>query len=121
MDSSSSPNTPLPNPSANEEEQDEEDEDILVQFDFEASMKAKNSLTTSNSITKTATQTSLKAQGVDEVPSETDKERLEAIKTKKENQSTVAFDMFAEDDEYETVSGVCCRAFFLIYSKMYSF
>ena len=108
MDSSSSPNTPLPNPSANEEGEDEEDEDILVQFDFEASMKAKNSLTVANSsasnLTKSVTLTNLKSQGVEEVPSETDKERLEAIKTKKENQSTTAFDMFAEDDEYETVS-----------------
>ena len=110
MDSSSSPNTPIPNPSANEEEQDEEDEDILVQFDFEASMKAKNSLTISNSTSNlmaksgAQTQANSKPQGaVEDVPSETDKERLEAIKNKKENQTT-AFDMFAEDDEYETVS-----------------
>ena len=107
MDSASSPNTPNPSKdkesSANEDEQDEEDEDVLVQFDFEATMKAKNSLTVSNS---SSNLVGLKVAGqlkpTEEVPSETDKERLE-VKAKKVSEST-AFDMFAEDDEYETVS-----------------
>jgi hypothetical protein len=73
-------------------------------------MKAKNSLTVSNSTSNLMVKSGAQAQanskpqgGVEEVPSETDKERLEVIKNKKENHTT-AFDMFAEDDEYETVS-----------------
>ena len=109
MDSSSAPNTPNPHKdkesSANEEEQDEEDEYLDEQFDFEASIKDKSNLavSSSNLINSKNAPQSLPIKPDEGRLSENDKERLEATKVK--NGST-AFDMFAEDDQFETVSYV---------------
>lgn len=117
---SSTPNTPNPlNKDKDNEDEDEEDEDedVLVQFDFEASIKAKKSLTDSSlknttastSITATSQMTAAQGGGQSSQGQmktsiiENDKERLQvANKVAKKADQSPAFDMFAEDDDYET-------------------
>ncbi len=96
--------------SANEEDEDEEEE-VLLQFDFEATMNAKKKeLAVVNQIAASNTQqnqinanlvptNSMKVDDEANVDS-LDKEKLDAIKTKNQK---VGFDMFASDDDYETV------------------
>lgn len=99
----------------NDEAEDDEtaDEDLL-QFDFEASINAKkktinglvpnmSSSALSQSQAPSTTGTGNNKPGGDEFnPDSCDKEKMAAIKNKQPPQKVV-FDMFADDDDYETV------------------
>lgn len=93
-----------------EEVEEDETDDDLLQFDFEASINAKkktlNGLVpnvSSNALLARDTASSQPASNMDEVNAdECDKEKMDAIKNKQ--QKEVVFDMFADDDDYETVS-----------------
>ena len=101
--------------SANEEEVDEDGDDILLEFDFEATMKAKKSaLTTLSSInsqsannlplltnTASTVMNKLGEQQTGDEENANSSDVAEAMKHKKKI-SSIGFDMFASDDEYET-------------------
>jgi len=101
--------------SANEEEVDEDGDDILLEFDFEATMKAKKSalstLTLINSQsannlpslinTASTVMNKLGEQQTGDDENANSLDVAEAMKHKKKI-SSICFDMFASDDEYET-------------------
>lgn len=105
-----------------EDGEEEDDEDVLDQFDFEASINAKkkaistidkkssqsstpppqsvpnnvqNALSTTNNSAPINGQTAPDEEILDAC----DKEKMEALKNKKKS---IGFDMFADDDDYET-------------------
>lgn len=93
--------------SANEEE-DEEEEEVLLQFDFEATMNAKkkelerlNQPSVAQQALNVAPHPSSSIKLDDEANVDSlDAEKLDVIKTKTQK---IGFDMFASDDDYETV------------------
>ena len=115
-----------PSVKEDEEADDIEDEDVLLQFDFEASINAKQkTLNTANSssniaglvpnvsqLTSNLSAAQLKSFKTSELIEQ--EEMIEACDKEKEEKlgevinttktHTTSFDMFAEDDEYETVS-----------------
>ena len=108
----------------NDEAEDDEtaDEDLL-QFDFEASINAKkktinglvpnmSSSALSQSQVPSTTGAGNNKPGGDEFnPDSCDKEKMAAIKNKQPPQKVV-FDMFADDDDYETVRIVILRVYY---------
>lgn len=114
-------------------DEDEDTDDDLVQFNFDESINAKKKALNGDTLVASLSSNALAAQAritgsSDASPSqpqqqqkqesasnvqpqqneanldECDKEKMEAIKNKQKQ--TFAFDMFADDEEYETVSRI---------------
>lgn len=99
--------------STNEEDgEDDEEEEEVLQFDFEASINAKKTALNSNGLPTVSSTNNLSQaiptkSGTSNLPDDNtldscDKEKMQAIKNKEK--VSYQFDMFASDEEYETVS-----------------